>query len=270
MQSTQHSWLFLKISERTWNDCHQPPAQKFYSSLRPCRRQVFCLPTKRIICFFRLCLSLSMWFWSINSRVCRFYRVITSKRLIVSGNPFLVYGILKTRKKFEALRTFTLESGQQEIERQNQLKKAASSNDGLTGSAAQSIEDLRRSSGARSPLTHIPEENSPFAIGGDDSDDDGEVPTTPSQSSPSLRTSRAPSISSSLDDSVPLQVRGMSEKARGKMPAGQMGFSRQNSLTSLSSYSAAIHSTPAMFTPTAAWVRLPFTRSCTATNHCVD
>ncbi|RAO71676.1 uncharacterized protein BHQ10_007688 [Talaromyces amestolkiae] len=169
-------------------------------------------------------------------------------------NPFLVYGILKTRKKFEALRTFTLESGQQEIERQNQLKKAASSNDGLTGSASQSMEDLRRSSGARSPLTHIPEENSPFAIGGDDSDDDGDIPTTPSQSSPSLRTSRAPSISSSLDDSVPLQVRGMSEKARGKMPAGQMGFSRQNSLTSLSSYSAAIHSTPAMFTPTAAWI----------------
>lgn len=171
-------------------------------------------------------------------------------------NPFLVYGILKTRKKFDALRTFTLESGQQEIERQNQLKKAAaSSSDGLPGSASQSVEDLRRSSGARSPLTHIPEENSPFAIGGDDSEDEGEVPITPSVSSPpSLRNSRAPSISSSLDDSVPLQIRGMSEKARGKMPAGQMGFSRQNSLTSLSSYSATIHSTSAGFTPSAAWI----------------
>jgi hypothetical protein len=128
------------------------------------------------------------------------------------------------------------------------------------------MEDLRRSSGARSPLTHIPE-NSPFAIGGDDdSDDDCEIPTTPSQSSPSLRTSRAPSISSSLDDSVPLQVRGMSEKARGKMPAGQMGFSRQNSLTSLSSYSAAVHSAPAYFTPTAAWVCFTLLNICSVTN----
>jgi hypothetical protein len=211
-----------------------------------------------------------MWFWNINSRVCHLSASLRAKNLIVLGNPFLVYGILKTRKKFEALRTFTLESGQQEIERQNELKKAAASNDGLIGSASQSMEDLRRSSGARSPLTHIPEENSPFAIGGDDSDDEGEIPTTPSQSSPSLRTSRAPSISSSLDDSVPLQVRGMSEKARGKMPAGQMGFSRQNSLTSLSSYSATLHSTATLFTPTAAWVRLPFLRICSATNHCID
>lgn len=255
MQSILHSWLSLRISERIWNGYRQPLAQRFYSFLHPCHRQVFCLRMSRTITFFQLCLNLLMWFWSINLRVCQFYPCDYEQTANVSGNPFLVYGILKTRKKFEALRTFTLESGQQEIERQNQLKKAASSNDGLTGSASRSMEDLRRSSGARSPLTHIPEENSPFAIGGDDSDDDGEIPTTPSQSSPSLRTSRAPSISSSLDDSVPLQARGMSEKARGKMPAGHMGFSRQNSLTSLSSYSATIHSTPAMFTPTAAWVR---------------
>lgn len=173
----------------------------------------------------------------------------------------MVYSILKNRKRFEALRTFTLESGQQEIERQNQTRKAnPATGDGSSNLTSQSTDDPRRSGGARSPLTHIPEESSPFAIGGDDSDEEEEeeqeVTNTPSQSSPSQRTSRAPSVSSSVDGTVPLQLRGMSEKARGKMPAGQMNFSRQNSLTSLSSYSATIHSASAHFTPTATWVSL--------------
>lgn len=182
----------------------------------------------------------------------------------MSENPFLIYGILKNRKRFEALRTFTLESGQQEIERQNQVRKANSAAaDSASNLTSQSIDDPRKTGGARSPLTHIPEESSPFAIGGDDSDeedeeDEEEITHTPSQSSPSQRTSRAPSVSSSTDGSVPLQLRGMSEKARGKMPAGQMNFSRQNSLTSLSSYSATIHSGSAHFTPTATWVSWTF------------
>jgi hypothetical protein len=109
------------------------------------------------------------------------------------------------------------------------------------------------SSGARSPLTRIPEENSPFAIGGDESDDQHDGQDTPSQSSPSAQNSRRPSISSAIDESVPLQLRGMSEKARGKMPAGQPSFSRQNSITSQSSISA-MFSTSSGFTPTVAWV----------------
>ncbi|KAH8702236.1 high-temperature-induced dauer-formation protein-domain-containing protein [Talaromyces proteolyticus] len=167
-------------------------------------------------------------------------------------NPFFIYSILKNRKRFEALRTFTLESGQQEIERQNQLQKVNSSGDNVPNNNSQSVDEPRRSGGA--PLTHIPEESSPFAIGGDDSDEEDEAPNTPSQSSPSLRNSRAPSLSSSVDDAVPLQTRGMSEKARGKMPASQLSFSRQNSLTSLNSYSATIHSSSAQFTPTAVWI----------------
>jgi hypothetical protein len=115
------------------------------------------------------------------------------------------------------------------------------------------------SSGARSPLTRIPEENSPFAIGGDESDDQHDGQDTPSQSSPSLQNSRRPSTSSAVDESVPLQLRGMSEKARGKMPAGQPSFSRQNSITSQSSMSA-IFSASSGFTPTVAWVSV--TRLC--------
>lgn len=95
-----------------------------------------------------------------------------------------------------------------------------------------------------------------FAIGDDeDSDEEAEVANTPSQSSPSVRASRTPSVSSSVDESVPLQLRGMSEKARGKMPVGQPSFSRQNSTTSLSSHMAAVTSSNAGgFTPTTPWV----------------
>ncbi|KAJ9290098.1 hypothetical protein DTO021C3_2456 [Paecilomyces variotii] len=172
-----------------------------------------------------------------------------------TSNPHLVYAILKSRQRFEAVRAFTLESGQQEIERQNQRRKAdGGSSDGLTSPRlSQSVDDLRASSGVRSPLSHIPEEGGPFAIGGDDSDEEAEAQDTPSQSSPSVQNSRTPSISSTADDSVPLQLRGMSEKARGKMPAGAT-FSRQNSTTSLSSYTGPITSASAGFTPTAGWL----------------
>lgn len=172
-----------------------------------------------------------------------------------SENSYLVYAILKSRKRFEALRTFTLESGQQEIERQNQLRKQnSSSQDAPNTPLSPSTEDLRRLSGARSPPSHIPEETGPFAIGGDDSDEEGEIQNTPSQSSPSLRHSRTPSIASSVGEGVPLQTRGMSEKARGKMPAGQMSFSRQNSTTSLSSHGATVATSSTHFSPTATWV----------------
>ncbi|KAN0078733.1 High-temperature-induced dauer-formation domain containing protein [Elaphomyces granulatus] len=170
-------------------------------------------------------------------------------------NSLLIYGILKSRKRFQAIRAFTLESGQQEIERQDQFRKSnPSASDGVISPLSQSVEDLQITSVSRSSLGHIPEESGPFAIGGDDSDDDEEGQNTPSQSSPSARDSRTPSVSSSVEDSVPLQLQGMSEKARGKMPAGQMSFSRQNSVTSLSSHTVMTPSTSASFTPTAAWI----------------
>lgn len=78
---------------------------------------------------------------------------------------------------------------------------------------------------------------------------------TPSQSSPSGHTSRTASVSSSVGEPLPNQLRGMSEKARGKMPAGQPSFSRQNSATSLNNHAATIMSpTPGGFDPTAKWI----------------
>ncbi|CEL04258.1 Putative High-temperature-induced dauer-formation protein [Aspergillus calidoustus] len=171
-------------------------------------------------------------------------------------NPYLVYAILKHRRRFEAVREFTLESGQQEIERQNERRKAENRDSLASPVLSASEDDPSLSSGARSPLGRIPEENSsPFAIGGDDSDDEGEGQHTPAQDSVSVQTSRRQSVSSSVaEESVPLQLRGMSEKARGKMPAGQPTFSRQNSMTSQSSMSAALAPSASGFTPTTAWL----------------
>ena len=131
-----------------------------------------------------------------------------------------------------------------------------------------SIDSLRSPALPKTPtLTNVPEENSTFAIGDDDDDDTDteenhhpDPPRSPlhSPSAPSAPsgTSRSASIASSIDESVPLQLRGMSEKARGKRPVGQPAFSRQSSTTSLSN--AAV-TTPALggnefFTPSSGWV----------------
>jgi hypothetical protein len=157
------------------------------------------------------------------------------------------------------VRAFTLESGQQEIERQNEKRKVNSASAvAVSPTFSQSEDDLHTPSGARSPLTRIPEENSPFAIGGDDSDNEHEEEgaQTPSQSSPSAQTSRRPSVASTTDDNGVQQVRAMSEKARGKKPAGHPPFSRQNSMTSQTSMSALFTPSASGFTPTVPWVSL--------------
>ncbi|KAG8529681.1 uncharacterized protein KY384_005162 [Bacidia gigantensis] len=176
-------------------------------------------------------------------------------------NRVLTQGIFKYRKKFEALRTFTLESGQEEIERLEQRKKEAAALSQPTSptrhSRNSSVDSLRSPPAARSPaLSDVPE-NGAFAIG-DDEDSDNEThttPPTPPQSSPSPHTSRTTSISST-GEPLPAQLRGMSEKARGKMPAGQPSFSRQNSSTSISSYqlNPTTPTTPGIFAPTPSWI----------------
>lgn len=88
------------------------------------------------------------------------------------------------------------------------------------------MSDIHRGSveSLRSPLTShqrslsdVPEDGA-FAIGDDDDDSDAEPRPTPTESNASKQPSRASSVSSSVDDAVPTQLRGMSEKARGKMP----------------------------------------------------
>ena len=179
----------------------------------------------------------------------------------------MVYAILRSKKRFEGLRAFTLESGQEEIERQKKMlrKASSSSTDALSSpSSLQSGDEPLSATSARTHLSHVPEEDSAFAIGDDDSDEDETQQHTPSQSSPAPADSHAPSVASSADESVPHQLRGMSEKARGKLPASQMAFSRQNSTTSLSSLPTVnVPSASSVgFVPTAAWVSSDIVYSC--------
>ncbi|MCJ1313191.1 hypothetical protein MMC25_006868 [Agyrium rufum] len=183
-------------------------------------------------------------------------------------NPIFVKTVFKARKRFDALRRFTLEGGQEEIARLEQLRKHGHDADHvgspLRTSRASSIDSMRSPPSARTPsLNNVPEEGGPFTIGDDeeDTDEDDEHQhhqSTPSHSSPSGNTSRTPSVSSSVDDAVPLQLRGMSEKARGKMPAGQSSFSRVNSISSLNSPTTPVvmsHSShPHGFSPSPQWI----------------
>ena len=171
----------------------------------------------------------------------------------------LVLTVVRSKKRFEALRDFTLEGGREEIERQiQQRKERLTDNYGSSPVSRGNSNDLVRSpTSARTPsLGNVPEDNT-FTIGEDEDDsDDEERPSRPRQQqhTPSASTSRAASVSSSIDETLPLQLRGMSEKARGKMPAGHPSFSRQNSNASLNSMNTATPIPNGHFTPSVEWV----------------
>jgi hypothetical protein len=192
---------------------------------------------------------LSSLLQSINSIVENNYR----------KNAELVLAIVRHQKRIEALRTFTLESGQEEIERiQKRRKETGVQADPLDpGSVRSSLDSLRGSSkvSSRTALQEEVQEDSNFSIGDDEDEedsDDGYEPT-PAQSTTSENPSQG-SSTPAVEDAVPTQLRGMSEKARGKMPASIKTFSRQNSTTSLGAYSAAGQSQSGAFELTAQWI----------------
>ncbi|KAL2760709.1 hypothetical protein ACRALDRAFT_2092555 [Sodiomyces alcalophilus JCM 7366] len=175
-------------------------------------------------------------------------------------NPELVYVIVRNKKRIEALRSFTLESGQEEIERRNRRRKEAAANgENADPDTMRSSADSLRSPATpypqhHAPSGHEPEHDDTFAIGDDEDDSDDDHQPTPAQSSTSETMSRASSQGSNADDAVPTQVPGMSEKARGKMPAGAGTFSRQNSTISLGAYAGSSQSQSGVFEPTPQWI----------------
>ncbi|KAL1836647.1 hypothetical protein VTJ49DRAFT_4822 [Mycothermus thermophilus] len=180
-------------------------------------------------------------------------------------NPQFIYAILRNKKRFESLRTLTLESGQEEIERHNRRRKdGGAPRDPLEPNSTRSSMDSLASPthASRSPaLGDVPEEDGTFAIGDDEDDsDDDEARPTPATSSPSNPSVASSVVSAAAEDDVPRQLQGMSEKARGKMPAGVGTFSRQNSTTSLGSPRTASQPrqqsplVPGQFEPTAQWM----------------
>ncbi|KAM5342425.1 hypothetical protein ACJ41O_013391 [Fusarium nematophilum] len=171
-------------------------------------------------------------------------------------NPELVFAVLKNKKRVEALRTFTLESGQEEIERRNRRRKDAGNHvDPFDAGSVRSSVDSVRSPGSaaarHTALEEVPEDGA-FAIGDDEEDSDDDHQPTPAQSTSSETHSQT--STPNVEDAVPTQLRGMSEKARGKMPAGVPSFSRQNSTTSLGGYSMSGQSQTGVFEPTAQWI----------------
>ncbi|KAF1813734.1 hypothetical protein P152DRAFT_506593 [Eremomyces bilateralis CBS 781.70] len=170
------------------------------------------------------------------------------------ANPNFVYAVYRSKRKFEALRAFTLESGREEIEKQNRLKKerAASAQDPRSP-----VDSAPNSAIPTSPTTSDPAEaHSAFAIGDDEDEEGSYSPTLVNPSNiQSATSSRAGSVSSPADTTFPLQLRGMSEKARGKRPAGQPAFSRQSSTTSLlSAVNTGSFSGSGTFQPTVEWI----------------
>ena len=192
----------------------------------------------------------------------RFFNGHPARTDLHQDNKIFIQGVFKSRKRFEALRSFTLESGQLEIERLKQRSKEAAEASHPPASPTRtsrnsSVDSIRSPLSARtSTLSNVPEEGGAFAIGDDDEseDEDQELLRTPSQSSLSAHNSVNTSTSSSTEEPLPTQVRGMSEKARGKMPAGQPSFSRQNSTTSLHNHAATISPSTSGFDPTAPWI----------------
>lgn len=189
-----------------------------------------------------------------------------------ADNAQFVNAIVRSSKRFEALRTFTLESGQEEIDRENRMKK-----DRGGSSPKASFESIPETPSRTTPPRPllVQEEQTPFAIGDDEDSDDERraepetqkseegnegarkrttVPLVTSPISSPITASPPPSqpLSSPVEDAVPHQLRGMSEKARGKMPE------RSNSTVSLASQTSAsgtgTHSPTGRFVPTPAWI----------------
>lgn len=146
----------------------------------------------------------------------------------VEANRRFVEVIVRSRKRFQALRDFSIEGAVAEIDRRAQemkdrnvnLSTAAMGSDVRNPVRKGSVESSRSPPGPQSPRLRDLPENGVFAIGEDDEDEnESRYSTRLPQSTESM----------SVEDAVPLQSRSMSDKARGKQPVGQTTFSRSTS-----------------------------------------
>lgn len=157
---------------------------------------------------------------------------------------------MRCHKRFEALRDFTVEGAMEEVDRQAQERKdrtgSVMGDAGVRSpSRATSMDSMRSPVSNRTAhLGNVPEESA-FAIGEDDEDDEEHGGMSVSRTS----------MSSAVEDAVPTQSRSMSEKARGKLPMGQGSFSRSTSRNaSTTSLASITPQTNSAFMPTQDWV----------------
>src|SRR5690606_36317377 len=169
-------------------------------------------------------------------------------------NANFIYAIIRNEKKFQALRNFTLESAQEELERATRRKKDAgeSPGDGLQSPTTRNNTITlppRRAEDLVSP--------SAFHIGDDDSDEDSDGEKEEEDTPVLSPTAEDSGSIHSEDPSIPVQLRGMSEKSRGKLPEGAL-LTRRSTSASLASVSSTSRATVTNgpFHPTARWVSL--------------
>lgn len=165
--------------------------------------------------------------------------------------------VIRSHKRFEALRDFTVDGALSELDRINQERKDRNGNVSgvMSPTRAASMDSVRSPASSRSPsLGNVPEHGA-FAIGDDDDEENLETPIGGPQSRSHSNAS------ASMEDAVPVQSRSMSEKARGKQPVGHGSFSRSasrnTSNTSLASLNTQIQqplTTSTQFTPTGEWL----------------
>ena len=197
-------------------------------------------------------------------------------RHICVANRRFVEVLVRSRRRFYALRDFTVEGALAELDRQAQERKdrseQASTAAGVRSPVRNaSLDSARSPTSARSPqLGNVPEHGA-FAIGDDDDDGLEETEDLTGSTTFSVPLSASSSIA---EDAVPLQSRSMSEKARGKQPVGQGAFSRSTSRnTSTASLPSLITaptnnnnitttSSVAPFRPTHEWVRISHVSPC--------
>ncbi|KAK5166734.1 uncharacterized protein LTR77_008278 [Saxophila tyrrhenica] len=163
-------------------------------------------------------------------------------------NRRFVDAVVRSRKRFEALRDFTVDGALEELDRSTKERKDAGEFAGVRSPIRNASLDSARAT--RSPaLSNVPEDSA-FAIGDDEDEDDEATPSISSHASASVAVP---------NDALPLQSRSMSEKARGKQPAGLSSFSRSTSqntsTTSLHALNTHTSNTTynQSFSPTAEW-----------------
>ncbi|KAF3935277.1 hypothetical protein ABW19_dt0204722 [Dactylella cylindrospora] len=166
-----------------------------------------------------------------------------------SSNPSFIYAILRSHKRFETLRTFTLESGREEIEKQQRLQKDSASDI----MQPDSPRAMSRSNTTTTQSSDAPADPETFTIGDSDDSDDDSPPQSRSSAMMTPSSTTFESRGNSIDETVPIQLRGMSEKARGKLPMGQL--SRQNSALSVASHSSSMaYNSAGEFVPSPEWI----------------
>ncbi|EMC94101.1 hypothetical protein BAUCODRAFT_74343 [Baudoinia panamericana UAMH 10762] len=186
----------------------------------------------------------------------------------LAANRRFVEVLVRSRKRFQILRDFTVEGALAELDRQAQERKErgeASLTSGVRSPQRNGSLDMGRSPvSARSPqLGNVPEHGA-FAIGDDEDDQDDEAVNAAMTGSTSSLVPLSASTSN-VDEALPLQSRGMSEKARGKQPVGEGSFSRSNSRNTSAASLPALNTTSSIvstgmptplqpFQPTPEWL----------------